>query len=235
MLPQPAARRHPYQLFILTLCLLALAIVTAQVMGGLTGESERLLRYADNVICAIFFADFLHSLATAPDRWRYFRTWGWIDLLSSIPVIDHLRWGRAARVFRVFQIIRGIRATKLIAECFVARRRESAAWTVALVTLVTVVGGATAVLEFERGAEANIRTAEDALWWAMTTITTVGYGDTYPVTAGGRLVASLLMVTGIGLVGALSGLAASWFLAEERAREEGMEQDGGKDVSSQTR
>ena len=62
----------------------------------------------------------------------------------------------------------------------------------------------------------HITTAEDALWWAMTTITTVGYGDRYPTTTEGRLVAVGLMAVGVGLFGTLSGLAASWFTQPER-------------------
>jgi voltage-gated potassium channel len=60
---------------------------------------------------------------------------------------------------------------------------------------------------------ANIKDAEDAIWWSISTMTTVGYGDRYPVTAEGRLVAGLLMVAGVGLFGTLSGFLAAWFVA----------------------
>ncbi len=72
----------------------------------------------------------------------------------------------------------------------------------------------------------NIRTAEDAIWWSITTITTVGYGDKYPVTTEGRLIAALLMGAGVGLFGVLSGLLASWFMEGDKAAEQRVEAIG---------
>jgi voltage-gated potassium channel len=74
--------------------------------------------------------------------------------------------------------------------------------------------GAVAVLDAERSAPgANITSFGDALWWASTTVTTVGYGDRYPVTTEGRLIAVALMVVGIGLVGAVTASVATWMVA----------------------
>jgi voltage-gated potassium channel len=75
-----------------------------------------------------------------------------------------------------------------------------------------VVVGSIAVLQFESVPQANIRSAEDALWWSVTTITTAGYGDRFPVTTEGRIVATFLMAAGVGLFGTMSGLVASWLL-----------------------
>ncbi len=80
-------------------------------------------------------------------------------------------------------------------------------------SLLLVVFASIAVLQFEASQSAgNIKTADDALWWAVTTITTVGYGDRFPVSPEGRLVAGVLMMAGVGLFGTLSGFIASWFL-----------------------
>lgn len=76
------------------------------------------------------------------------------------------------------------------------------------------------VLHFESGAEANITTAEDSVWWAFATLTTVGYGDRYPVTTEGRIIAVLLMGAGVGLFGTFSGLLAAWFLGPSAASSE---------------
>jgi amino acid transporter len=84
-----------------------------------------------------------------------------------------------------------------------------------LVAVIVIFTAAIAELEFERET-GNITTAEDALWWAITTITTVGYGDRYPTTIEGRLVAVGLMAVGVGLFGTLSGIAASWFTQANR-------------------
>jgi voltage-gated potassium channel len=80
--------------------------------------------------------------------------------------------------------------------------------------------GSIAVLHFETVDGANIKSAEDALWWATVTITTVGYGDRYPVTTEGRIVGTLLMTAGVGLFGVFSGFVAAWFLSSGQKKEE---------------
>jgi voltage-gated potassium channel len=172
-----------------------------------------ILQYADNVVCVLFLADFCYNLARAPNRLRYMATWGWIDLLSSIPMLDAFRLGRAARIIRIVRVLRVVKSARAIANFVVARRAESAGLTALLVSLLLVVFSSIAVLHFEVPAKGNIQSAEDAMWWAVTTMTTVGYGDRYPTTSEGRLIASLLMVAGVGVFGTLSGLAASWFLS----------------------
>jgi voltage-gated potassium channel len=89
-----------------------------------------------------------------------------------------------------------------------------------------VIFSSVAILQVENAPNSNIRTAEDALWWAYVTITTVGYGDKYPVTTEGRIIAAVLMTVGAGLVGTFTGFAASWFVEgrlEEQEEEEELE------------
>lgn len=92
---------------------------------------------------------------------------------------------------------------------------------VAAVAFSMVILCSVAVLSFENVPNGNIRTAEDALWWAMCTVTTVGYGDFYPVTQEGRAVAAMLMTVGVGLLGTMSGLMVSWLLQPSRAKTQG--------------
>jgi voltage-gated potassium channel len=81
-----------------------------------------------------------------------------------------------------------------------------------MVGVVMLISSSIAILEVEKSPESNIKTAEDALWWAYTTITTVGYGDRYPVTTAGRLVGAVLMTVGVGLFATLAGFIGSHFL-----------------------
>jgi voltage-gated potassium channel len=108
--------------------------------------------------------------------------------------------------------MRGLRSARTIARFLADRRAESAFLASIMLTLLVVVSGSIAILQFEPAAGGTIRSAQDAMWWAVSTMTTVGYGDTYPITPEGRLVAVCLMVAGVGLFGSLSGLVASWFL-----------------------
>ena len=203
----------PYQFFMLCLCLWALLMLGAGSFFELSEATEQILIYADYVVCLLFFLDFLHSLYTAPNKIRYMASWGWIDLLSSIPLAGSLRWGRAARVMRILRVMRGVKSARALAHFLTARRAESALLATVLLALLVIVISSIAVLEFEIPARGNIASADDAMWWAVSTMTTVGYGDRYPITPEGRIVAVFLMAAGVGLFGTLSGLVASWFLS----------------------
>jgi voltage-gated potassium channel len=211
-MPETARRLTPYELFALLLSIVALLLVAARAGVALDPDSRRIIDTADLVVCGFFFIDFISNLVRAPNRVRYLYTWGWLDLVASIPAVDAFRIGRVGRIVRILRVVRVLKATRLIALALTSRRRESAVWAAVFVSIVVVFGSSIAVLELERGAGGNINSAEDALWWSMTTITTVGYGDRYPVTTEGRLVAVVLMIVGVGLFGTLSGAAASWFM-----------------------
>jgi voltage-gated potassium channel len=215
------SKHHAYLLFMLILSLLALATLAVEAIFSLDQDTRQILNYADNLVCALFFVDFLAVFFRTKNKRRYLLTWGWIDLLSSIPMIDVLRWGRAARVMRIFRVLRGVRAARILSVFILERRAESAFLATTLLSIILIVVSAVSVLHFENGAEANIRTPEDAVWWAVTTITTVGYGDKYPVTSEGRFVATILMGAGVGLFGTFSGFVAAWFLAPAQAKREG--------------
>jgi voltage-gated potassium channel len=132
--------------------------------------------------------------------------------------VDVLRVGRAARILRIFRILRGVKATRVIACVVLERRAEGAFLAASLVSFLLLLLGSIAVLHFEDVPEANIKGPEDAAWWAFVTMTTVGYGDRFPVTSEGRLAGALLMVAGVGLFGTFSGFIASWFLAPKAAQ-----------------
>jgi len=202
----------PYQLMMLVLCLFALGALAIQTAVHLDPQIRQVLEYADYAVCTVFFIDFLISWWRAPKRLRYLLTWGWLDLLSSIPALSAARWGRLGRVVRVFRVLRGLRATKLVTSLIIRRRAQNTMLAATLLALLLVVFSSIAILELETAPDANIKTAADAVWWSFATITTVGYGDRYPVTSEGRFIAVLLMCAGVGLFGSFSGFLAAWFL-----------------------
>ncbi len=204
----------PYQLFILALCVFVIAVLAIETFLRPGPDVRQLLRYFDDAACAVFLFDFMVSIYRAPRRWRYLFTWGWVDFLSSIPSTGILRLGRAARIVRILRLLRGVRSGRDIAAHLLAHRTSGTFFVAALVSLLVLTLGSIAVLEFEHDVPgANIRSAGDALWWSFVTMTTVGYGDHYPVTTGGRLAAAALMITGVGLFGTFTGYVASWFTA----------------------
>ena len=204
----------PYQFFMLALCVWTLMVLAAGTFLRLSGPARAILVYADNAICALFFLDFLISFyKAAPRRMNYLLTWGWIDLLSSIPAIDVLRWGRAARVLRILRVLRGVKSARMLTHFAVGRRTESALLTSLLIVILMIVTCSIAVLEFEAPEGGNIASAEDAIWWAVSTVTSAGSGDRFPITSEGRLIAMFLMAAGVGVFTTLAGAAASWFLS----------------------
>jgi voltage-gated potassium channel len=220
----PLSTKRPgspgYQVYVLALSIFALVAIALQASPRLDDESRAILEYADWGVCALFFVDFLVCFARAPSKLRYMATWGWLDLVSCIPAIDHFRWLGSARIVRILRVLRAVRASRLIAQLIIDRRGESAILAAWLGVLVLIVVASVSVLYFEVEPGSNIRSAEDAIWWTFTTITGVGYGDRFPVTHEGRAIGVLLMMAGVGLVGILSGLFAAWFLAPAVAEEE---------------
>jgi voltage-gated potassium channel len=205
----------PYQLFMFGLGIYVLIALAAQTLLSLGESTSAVLDHIDNLVCLIFFADFFINLYLAPSKLQYLK-WGWIDLVSSIPMIDALRAGRIARIVRILRAFRGIRSARFVAEYLVRYRADGAFFGVALLSILLVLFSSIAILQVENAPESNIHSPQDALWWAYATITTVGYGDKYPVTPEGRLIAAVLMTAGVGLFGSFTGLIASWVLKPSR-------------------
>lgn len=199
----------------LMLCVFSLAVLVMESAFRGDRDIATILGYADDAICVVFLLDFIYCLAIAERRWKYFLTWGWLDLLSSFPALDAARWGRLARIARVMRVLRALKASRLLANLLHRHRGQSTALAAALLALFLVIGASAAILHFEDEAESNIKTPDDAVWWAFATITTVGYGDRYPSSAEGRVIAAVLMTAGVGLFGAFSAALAAWFLAPE--------------------
>jgi voltage-gated potassium channel len=201
---------------ILLLSIYVLVALLIDVFVELPPETERILTYVDNIICVFFLVDFVIRFRRAPSKLKFMR-WGWIDLISSIPEVDFLRVGRALRLIRIIRILRAFRSMRHIIEHLYRNRSQGALTTVAVLALILIIFSSISILQFEADAPgANIKTAEDALWWSYVTITTIGYGDKFPVTTEGRIVAVILMTAGVGLFGTFTAFVSSWLLADRK-------------------
>ncbi len=205
----------PFQFFTLILSIYVLIALFVESVFTLPNDVIEILRFTDDIICLFFLTDFAIRFRKAESK-KQFMKWGWIDLLSSIPMLDAFRYGRIVRVVRVLRILRAVRSTKVILYHLFRNKTQGTFTLVSAVSMLLVIFGAIAMLQLEKGLDgSNIHNAHDALWWAFVTITTVGYGDFYPVTFEGRIVAATLMTAGVGLFGTFTGFVASWFLEED--------------------
>ncbi|MCF7551608.1 potassium channel family protein [Pseudonocardia sp. WMMC193] len=161
------------------------------------------------VIWLLFAADYLVRLALARRRLRFVGTHVLDLVILLLPMFRQLRVLRVVTVISVLN--------RQLRDDFRGRIAVYVTGTVGLVAFVAALS----VLQAERDApDATITTFGEALWWTITTISTVGYGDRYPVTVEGRIVAATLMVAGIALLGVVTASIASWFVQNLRASSE---------------
>lgn len=176
-----------------------------------SGVSEA-LDAADYSLWALFAGEYATKLYLAQDRWHFVKTHVPDLIVVAVPLLRPLRVARSVRLVRA---LRGVRALSFAVVAVRELRRLLAHRNLHFVLLAVVVlvfVAASFELEFERHvADSNIHSYPDALWWAVVTITTVGYGDKFPLTSAGRGVAVLLMVSGIALFGVLTATLASYF------------------------
>ena len=204
------------EIVVLFLSIFSLLALIGEVFLPLAPAQRELLQDIDTIICLVFLFDFFVHLWLAPSK-KAFWKWGWVDLLSSIPAIEWLRWGR---IFRVIRIIRALRSFNEVREHLSLDRAKGTFGVVTLISILATIFATLAVLVFENTPDANIRTPGDALWWAFATITTIGYGDRFPVTLAGRIVAVVLVVCGLSVFGTFTAFIASFFVGKEQKKEE---------------
>jgi voltage-gated potassium channel len=196
---------------VLVLSIYVLGALLIDTFFKLDPEVSKLLSLTDDAICVFFLYEFSVRFYRAENKLQFMK-WGWIDLLSSIPTLEYFRPGRAFRLIRLLRVLRAFRSVKRLGTHVFEKRTHGALTSVALLAVLTIIFSSLAILQVEDDPSSNIKTAEEALWWSYTTITTVGYGDKFPVTSEGRIIAVILMTVGVGLFGTLTGFVASWFV-----------------------
>lgn len=200
-----------YEIFISILSLIVCTIILAQLTLNLSEESTYILDFCDNVIWVIFVIDYTVRLIFSESKLEFIKN-NKIDLISIIPLgtlLQSLRIFRFARVLQLTKLSRLLRFTVLLykfkhrADKFL--KTNNFGYTL-IITILTVFLGAFGISVVEN------KDFADSLWWSFVTTTTVGYGDISPATNAGRIIASILMLVGIGFVGMLTGTISTYFL-----------------------
>ncbi len=212
-----------YDLVIGLLAVFSLIILALLIFVPLSSSTEDTLDSLENLLCIVFLFDFFRSLFRAQKKWRYFlREGGWLDLLGSIP-FSRLAVFRVFRLFRVVRVMRTLKGNDY-RKMLTGRLAENTLLFTLVVALmlIFIIGGI--VLYAEQAApNANIKTYHEAIWWAFVTITTVGYGDYYPVTTLGQSMAVILMFFGLGIIGVLASYLSTTFISLQTRRRERIE------------
>ena len=196
----------PYQLFALALCVLVIGLLIFDTTQNINEETKTLLMWADYVLCALFFADFIYLLVTVENRKKYMMTWGWIDLISCIPTFG---WGRIARLLRILKILKAIRSSKTLFDIICQRKGESALLTAFLLLIFGTLFGSVAIMQCELNEPgATITNASDAIWWTFCFTLKGGCDNITPHTIEGRCVGVVLLFLCLMINGTIIGFAA---------------------------
>ena len=214
-----AGLKNPgYEIFIGLLSILSIFNLVLLVIVKDT-DLQYVLAIMNIPITIIFMIDFLFRLKTAPSKSDYFwRNWGWADLLASLP----FQQTKILRLFRLIKVYRLLKdyGTKNIIRSLVKDKAGSALLMLLFIAILVLEFGSLLMLRLEANVEgANIDTASDALWYIIVTMSTVGYGDQYPITNPGRVLGTVIIVVGVGIFGTLTGYLANLFLSPAAKKE----------------
>lgn len=202
----------PFDIGMMVLSIVAVINISVLLVMHLPEDVRHYLLIMDTFICVVFLLHFFYNLKQSRDRSSYVKE-HWLDFVASIPAVEVFRLARFLQVLRVIRLIKHSR--HLLLTTLKDRIQTTlATMMVVLVILIGASGLSIYLIEFDL-PDANIRTAEDAIWWSLVTISTVGYGDYYPVSTAGRVVSILLILSGVSLFGVISGYIASYFITPQ--------------------
>jgi voltage-gated potassium channel len=225
------AAGRAFDLLIQGLIILSLVSFSLDTLPNLPAYMRSTLVVIEVFVVLVFTVEYILRIVVAEQRLRFiFSFYGLVDLLAILPfyltVGVDLRTVRVVRLFRLFRLFKIFRYTETIARlrrALMLIRNELAIYLMATALLLYVAS--VGIYYFESQAQPDVFTSVfHSLWWALVTLTTVGYGDVYPITVGGRIFTGLLMLIGLGVVAVPSGLVASALtqsMADEQRRKEG--------------
>lgn len=195
--------------------IISIFLLVFEVVSEQTPHQTRVLEIADLTIACVFLFEFCLRLSRAPDRRKFWRGHWW-ELLASIPITSSTtQLLRGLNMLRIFRLLRLLRLVRFLARLRIilnaSSRFAEQTYLIYIGTLAAIVvnSGALGFHYMEAGVNPNVHGLWDSFWWTVVTVTTVGYGDIYPVTNGGRILAICLMLGGIATVSTSTAFIAA--------------------------
>jgi voltage-gated potassium channel len=214
------------ELFIQALILFSLLTFSLETLPNLSEKERHWLYISEIVTIGIFTIEYLTRLILSKRKLSYiFSFFGIIDLISILPFyiglgidLRSLRAVRFVRLLRLFKMARYSKALQRFHRAFIISKEEIILFFISACIMLYLAG--VGIYYFEHEAQPKVfASVFDGLWWAVATLTTVGYGDCYPVTAGGKLFTFFILLIGLGIISVPTGMVAS-ALSKARAMEE---------------
>lgn len=207
---------HWFDRVIEALIVVSLVTFSIETLPNLAESTRGVLRVIEIVIVAVFTVEYILRIAVADDKLRFITSFfGIVDLMAILPF--YVAVGVDLRSVRAFRLLRLFRVLKL-ARYSAAARRFHLAFRIAkeeivlffVVTCMVTFLAAVGIYYFENPAQPDtFKSVFHSLWWAVETLTTVGYGDIHPITTGGKVFTFFVLMIGLGIVAVPTGLVAS--------------------------
>jgi len=217
-----------FDLVIQTLIIISLISFSVETLPELAASTQHILRYIEIITVGIFTIEYLLRIFVADRKLAFiFSFYGIVDLLAILPFyittgidLRSIRALRLLRLFRAFKLFRYNQAVQRFHRAIIIAKEEMVLFF--FVTILLLYFSAVGIYYFENEAQPEaFSSIFSSLWWAVATLTTVGYGDIYPVTTGGRLFTFFILMIGLGTVAVPAGLIAS-ALSEARSAQDGI-------------
>ena len=185
-------------------------------------KTHLMISYADFTITLFFLIEIICKVLLAPNKVLFLRK-NFIDVIAVLPLFRVFRLARTARLLRIIRLLKTIRLGKVFRSELV-KEKSSFLFrneTTAILTYLglSVIFGTVGIMYFEKGSNENFAHVGDGIWWCIVTITTVGYGDMFPITLGGKIVAVTIMFVGLSFYAVLTGTISTFLI--ERAQQMG--------------
>lgn len=209
-------------IFILIIVSISIISFSIETLPNLSDEIKIIIEF---IVIIFFSLEYIARITIADKKLAYiFSFYGIVDLLAIIPYFlsgvsgsQTLRVLRLFRLFRIFKLARYSKAIQRVGRAITIAKEELILFSI--ITIMLLYLSALGIYHFEHTAQPeNFKSIFDCLWWAVATLTTVGYGDVYPITLGGRLFTFMVLMLGLGVVAVPTGIISS-ALAAVRKKE----------------